>query len=215
VVWLLMRACGGSHPGLGGPGLGSGTGGGPITTIPGGPVIHTSGANPSDVPGEDLAGRARTAALAAHAYHLAGTVDLTATGPITVDLTLAEHTTTGHLTVGGATVEVRRTGLKIENRPAGAATWTESDTARLPNGDSISLPPLLDAEHWLIELIPTPEAATASAKPERLTPTGPLVTRIRLRGGHYLYVAATGTPYPAKLSNPDGPNPNLTFDRWS
>jgi hypothetical protein len=181
----------------------------PISTIPGGPVISTTAADPSDVPAEDRTAQARTAAHDASAYRLTGDVDLVSTGPITVDLRLSGDNADGRISQDGGTVEVQRRGLDYRSRVAGAGAWTDGDTARFPNGDTVSLPPLTDAGHWITELIPTPEAATMSPKPERQD--GRQVTRIRLRGGTYLYVAATGTPYPVKLAQPDGQYPNLHF----
>ena len=209
VGWLLLRSCGPHEPGLldirPAPS-------GPVTSIPGGPVIHTSAADPSDVPAEDLTKRVRAAALDATSYRLRGAVDLSATGPITVDLTLGSDSADGRITKDGSTLEVRRRGLTVSSRAPGAAIWTEGDIATLPNGDALGLRPLLDGGHWITELIPTPESSTASPKTEQQG--GRTVTRIRLRGGEFLYVAATGTPYPVKLSQPDQQYPDLTFDGW-
>jgi hypothetical protein len=209
-IWLALKSCSGPH----GPGIGSlnDTPGGPVTSVPGGPVIHTNGPSAGDVPAEDLANRAKKAAQAAASYHLKGNADLSSTGPITVDLTLTGDQASGTIAANGHTIQVSRDKLTYRYRPAGSANWVAGDTADLPGSGPLNLRPLLDAGHWIVELIPTPEAATAAAVPEKLGDR--MVTRIRLRGGEYLYVAATGTPYPVKLSNPDGPNPNLTFDGW-
>jgi hypothetical protein len=207
-AWLVLRACA-DKPNLldvrPAPT-------GPVTSIPGGPTISSSATDPSDVPAEDLTSRARRAAQDASTYTLRGEVDLSATGPITVDLTLTSDGADGEITKDGSTLEVRRRGLTVSSRAPGAASWTEGDLAKLPNGDSIGLRPLLDGGHWITELIPTPESATASPKQEQQG--GRTVIRIKLRGGRYLYVNATGTPYPVKLTQPDAQYPNLTFSGW-
>jgi hypothetical protein len=207
-VWLVLRSCD-DKPNL--LDVRPAPPPGPITSVPGGPVVSTSAADPSEVPAEELTQRARTAAMDAASYRLRGDVDLTSTGPITLDLTLAEDRTDGRVTKDGATIEVQRRGLAVQSRVPGGR-WVEGDIAELPNGDSIGLRPLLDAGHWITELIPTPEASTASPKTEQQG--GRTVTRIRLRGGSHLYVSATGTPYPVKLTRPDAKYPNLTFDSW-
>jgi hypothetical protein len=165
-----------------------------------------------NVPAEELATQARTAARAARTFQLTGRADLPATGPVDVALSLSQSDAAGRLTVDGTRVRVRRSGMTIWTRPADQPTarWTQSSDLTTATGRTVNLYPLTDSGQWLNLLIPSPEGATASPKPDRLPGGGPPVTRVRLRDGQLVYLPTTGTPWPARVVR-SGPHP-MTLD---
>src|SRR5262249_58240340 len=95
-------------------------------------------------------------------------------------------------------------GTPTAPRPADQPTarWTQPADLTTAAGQPINLYRLTDASQWVDLLIPSPEGATASTKPERLPGGGSPVTRVRLRDGQLVYLPTTGTPWPARVIRP-------------
>jgi hypothetical protein len=205
--FLLNRACAGPAPLRDVPGAQQ-----PLPQAGTPSVQNSQDPDAGNVPAEDVATRARTAARAARAFQLTGRADLPAAGPVDVALSLSRSDATGQLTVDGTPVRVRRSGMTIWTRPADQPTarWTQSADLTTATGRTVNLYPLTDSGQWLDLLIPSPEGATARPKPERLPGGGPPVTRVHLRDGQLVYLPTTGTPWPARVVRP-GPYP-MTLD---